>query len=172
MNDDGPHRQRSGTHSEAYFFQASSQSGLTQEHLSAPAVRRDIARGFREGLRQALSAYGEDEGKADALDALQHALGCCGVESYRDWLASPWALQQNASVPLSCCRARRGCPLSSTGAHGLHPEGCFGKVSAFVSSNMFCVATAALGLAVLQVVGIVLACLMAARVPARVTAPH
>lgn len=140
--------------------------------LSALVYRQDIARGFREGLRQAVSAYGEDEGKADAMDALQRALGCCGVESYRDWLASPWALQQNASVPLSCCRARRGCPLSPAGARGLHPEGCFGKVSAFVSSNMFCVATAALGLAVLQVVGIVLVCLMAARVPARVSAPH
>lgn len=140
--------------------------------LSALVYRQDIARGFREGLRQAVSAYGEDEGKADALDALQRALGCCGVESYRDWLASPWALQQNASVPLSCCRARRGCPLSPAGARGLHPEGCFGKVSAFVSSNMFCVATAALGLAVLQVVGIVLVCLMAARVPAQVSAPH
>lgn len=140
--------------------------------LSALLYRQDIARGFREGLRQALSAYGEDEGKADALDALQRTLGCCGVESYRDWLASPWALQQNASVPLSCCRARRGCSLSSAGTRGLHPEGCFGKVSAFVSSNMFCIATAALGLAVLQVVGIVLACLMAVRVPAHITALH
>uniref|UniRef100_A0A8C9LAT0 Tetraspanin n=1 Tax=Pavo cristatus TaxID=9049 RepID=A0A8C9LAT0_PAVCR len=145
-------------------------AGLTAG-LSALLYRQDIARGFREGLRQGLSAYGEDEGKADALDALQRTLGCCGVESYRDWLASPWALQQNASVPLSCCRARRGCPLSSAGAHGLHTEGCFGKVSAFVSSNMFCIATAALGLAVLQVVGIVLACLLAARIPVS-TAPR
>eukprot|EP00076_Gallus_gallus_P033923 XP_024999461.1 tetraspanin-7-like [Gallus gallus] len=146
--------------------------GRADRGLSALLYRQDIARGFREGLRQALSAYGEDEGKADALDALQRTLGCCGVESYRDWLASPWALQQNASVPLSCCRARRGCSLSSAGARGLHPEGCFGKVSALVSSNMFCIATAALGLAVLQVVGIVLACLMAARVPAHITALH
>lgn len=153
------------------FLAAVLLAGLTAG-LSALLYRQDIARGFREGLRQALSAYGEDEGKADALDALQRTLGCCGVESYRDWLASPWALQQNASVPLSCCRARRGCSLSSAGTRGLHPEGCFGKVSAFVSSNMFCIATAALGLAVLQVVGIVLACLMAVRVPAHITALH
>uniref|UniRef100_A0A8C4TPH5 Tetraspanin n=1 Tax=Falco tinnunculus TaxID=100819 RepID=A0A8C4TPH5_FALTI len=115
-------------------------------------------------LRQALLAYGQDEGVADALDALQRALSCCGVQSYRDWLTSPWALGQNSSVPLSCCRARLGCQRGLP--DGLHRDGCFSKVSAFVSGNMFYIATAALGLALLQLIGIVLACLLAARIPA------
>ncbi|XP_053799533.1 tetraspanin-7-like [Vidua chalybeata] len=134
--------------------------------LSALLYRQTLAQGFQEGLRQALLAYGEDDGVADALDALQRALSCCGVESYRDWLASPWGLEQNGSVPLSCCRARRGCQRSPPDARRLHRDGCFGRVSAFVGSNMFYVATAALGLALLQLIGIVLACLLAARVPA------
>lgn len=134
--------------------------------LSALLYRQSLAQGFQEGLRQALLAYGQDDGVADALDALQHALSCCGVESYRDWLASPWGLEQNGSVPLSCCRARRGCQRSPPDARSLHPDGCFGRVSAFVGTNMFYVATAALGLALLQLVGMVLACLLAARVPA------
>uniref|UniRef100_A0A8B9PJY6 Tetraspanin n=1 Tax=Apteryx owenii TaxID=8824 RepID=A0A8B9PJY6_APTOW len=143
--------------------------------LSGLLYRQDIAQGFQEGLHEALRAYGEDEGKADALDALQRALACCGVESYRDWLASPWAVEQNGSVPLSCCRARRGCQHRLPNAHGLHRDGCFSKVSAFVSSNMFYVATAALGLALLQLIGIVLACLLAARIPAHpldITSPR
>ncbi|XP_010282386.1 PREDICTED: tetraspanin-7-like, partial [Phaethon lepturus] len=111
---------------------------------------------------QALLTYGEDEGMADALDALQRALSCCGVESYRDWLTSPWGLEENGS---GCCRTRRGCQRSPPNARGLHRDGCFSKVSAFVSSNMFYVATAALGLALLQLIGIVLACLLAARIP-------
>uniref|UniRef100_A0A8C9ML05 Tetraspanin n=1 Tax=Serinus canaria TaxID=9135 RepID=A0A8C9ML05_SERCA len=128
-----------------------------------------------EGLRRALLAYGEDDGVADAVDALQRALSCCGVESYRDWLGSPWALEQNGSVPLSCCRTRRGCQRGPPDALRLHRDGCFGAVSAFVGSNMLCVATAALGLALLQLVGIVLACLLAARVPAHllgITSPR
>uniref|UniRef100_A0A8B9I892 Tetraspanin n=1 Tax=Anser brachyrhynchus TaxID=132585 RepID=A0A8B9I892_9AVES len=147
------------------FLSAVLVAGLTAG-LSGLLYRQDVARGFQEGLRQALNTYGEDEAKADALDALQRAFACCGVESYRDWLTTPWALQQNGSVPLSCCRGRRGCQLSPPNVYGLHRNGCFGKVSAFVSSNMFSVATAALGLAALQVIGIVLACLMAARIPA------
>ncbi|XP_010184654.1 PREDICTED: CD63 antigen-like, partial [Mesitornis unicolor] len=58
------------------------------------------------------------------------------------------------------------CQRRPPNARGFHREGCFGKVSAFVSSNMFYVATAALGLALLQLIGIVLACLLAARLPA------
>ncbi|OPJ78844.1 tetraspanin-7-like [Patagioenas fasciata monilis] len=134
--------------------------------LSALLYRQNVAQGFQEGLHQALLAYGEDEGMADALDALQRALSCCGVKSYRDWLTSPWGLEHNGSVPLSCCRARRVCQHSPPNAHWLHHDGCFSKVSAFVSSNMFYIATAALGLALLQLIGIVLACLLAARVPA------
>uniref|UniRef100_A0A8C4YSZ8 Tetraspanin n=1 Tax=Gopherus evgoodei TaxID=1825980 RepID=A0A8C4YSZ8_9SAUR len=60
--------------------------------LSALFYRRDIAEGFRAGLREAVRVYGENEQKADALDSLQRALDCCGAESYRDWLASPWSL--------------------------------------------------------------------------------
>uniref|UniRef100_A0A8C5THR5 Tetraspanin n=1 Tax=Malurus cyaneus samueli TaxID=2593467 RepID=A0A8C5THR5_9PASS len=70
--------------------------------LSALLYRRTLAQGFQEGLHQALLAYGEDDGVADSLDALQRALSCCGVESYRDWLASPWGLEQNGSVPPAC----------------------------------------------------------------------
>ncbi|XP_009554681.2 tetraspanin-7 [Cuculus canorus] len=139
-------------------------AGLTAG-LSALLYRQNIARGFHEGLRQALLTYGEDEGMADALDALQRALSCCGVESYHDWLTSPWGLEQNGSVPFSCCRVRRGCQHSLPKPHGLHHEGCFSKVSVFVSSNMFYIATSALGLALLQLIGIVLSCLLATRVP-------
>ncbi|XP_063179416.1 tetraspanin-7-like [Chroicocephalus ridibundus] len=147
------------------FLTAVLAAGLTAG-LSALLYRQNIAQGFQEGLHQALLAYGEDEGMADALDALQSALSCCGVKSYRDWLTSPWGQGRNGSVPLSCCRARRGCQPSPPNVHGLHRDGCFSKVSAFVSSNMFYVATAALGLALLQLIGIVLACLLAARIPA------
>ncbi|TRZ20416.1 hypothetical protein HGM15179_006687 [Zosterops borbonicus] len=148
------------------FLAAALAAGLAAG-LSALRSRPALAQGLRAGLRRALRAYGEDDAAAEALDALQRALSCCGVESYRDWLGSPWGPGRNGSVPLSCCRARRACQRSPPDVRGLHPDGCFGAVSAFVGRNMSYVATAALGLALLQLVGIVLACLLAARAPAR-----
>lgn len=137
--------------------------------LSGFFYHRDIAEGFQKGLREAIRSYTEDEKKAEALDALQSRLGCCGVESYRDWFSSPWSKEQlapNNSVPVSCCWSREGClhsPLPAD-AWSVHHDGCFRKVYTFVSSNMFYIATAALGLALMQAVGIVLACLLAARI--------
>ncbi|XP_073506823.1 tetraspanin-7-like [Phyllobates terribilis] len=142
--------------------------------LSGLFYRRDIAEGFQSGLRNAVLVYSEDEEKADALDAIQRALHCCGVHSYHDWFDSPWSLEHqethfghnNGSVPSSCCKARKGCrnsPLSPE-ALTIHREGCFKKVCDFVSDNMFYIATVALGLALMQTVGIVLSCLLATRI--------
>uniref|UniRef100_A0A8C5MGJ7 Tetraspanin n=1 Tax=Leptobrachium leishanense TaxID=445787 RepID=A0A8C5MGJ7_9ANUR len=119
---------------------------------------------------------GTNDEKADALDVIQQALHCCGVHSYKDWLESPWSIEQqeqrfhpgysNGSVPFSCCQVRRGCHNSPVlqGAPGIHRDGCFKKVCDFVSDNMFYIATAALGLALMQVVGIILTCLLATKI--------
>ncbi|XP_063073802.1 tetraspanin-7-like [Engraulis encrasicolus] len=167
--------------------------------LSGLFYREDIAGGFRSGLQRAVAAYGEDEGRADALDALQRVLECCGAESWRDWLASDWANSSNnnvsatsstssaswASLPDSCCIRRKGCknrPLAlpegggSQGveveAAGIHPHGCFRKVFSFVNDNVFHIAATVLGLAFTQVVGITLACMLANRLSPRPRFPR
>ncbi|XP_060635533.2 tetraspanin-7-like [Anolis sagrei] len=144
--------------------------------LSSLLYRKDIAEGFQNGLWEAIHSYTEDEGKAEVLDAIQRSLNCCGVESYRDWFFSPWSMEKptpNNSVPMSCCRARKGClhsPLPSD-AWGVNRDGCFSKVSHFVSDNMFYIATAGLGVAIMQVVGIILTGLLAARIPSHAGPP-
>ncbi|XP_053318412.1 tetraspanin-7-like [Spea bombifrons] len=160
------------------FFQLAVLLAGLAAGLSGLFYRRDIAEGFESGLQNAVASYSEDEEKADALDAIQRALHCCGVHSYHDWLESPWSIEQqtwyhpehiNGSVPSSCCVVRRGCHNSPLlkGAPGIHWNGCFKKVCDFVSDNMFYIATGALGLALLQVVGIILSCLLATRIPQR-----
>uniref|UniRef100_H3BBU4 Tetraspanin n=1 Tax=Latimeria chalumnae TaxID=7897 RepID=H3BBU4_LATCH len=136
--------------------------------LSGLFYRKDIAEGFQNGLRKAVQSYGEDEERANALDDIQRTLDCCGVESYKDWFESPWSVEQlkNGSVPVSCCTMRKGCQNSPAlpDALGIFKDGCFKKIYNFVNDNMFYIATGALGLAVMQVIGIVLACLLAANI--------
>ncbi|GCB70781.1 hypothetical protein scyTo_0008672 [Scyliorhinus torazame] len=150
-------------------FQIAVLIGGLSAGLSGLFYRKDIAEGFRNGLGAAIQRYAEDEEKANAIDDIQRTLDCCGVESYRDWVVSPWSAEQltNGSVPLSCCTVRRGCqnnPLAP-GARGIYQHGCFKKIYDFVNDNLFHIATGALGLAVVQVMGIVLACLLASRIP-------
>ncbi|KAL2102288.1 hypothetical protein ACEWY4_001456 [Coilia grayii] len=175
-------------------FQLAALMGGLATGLSGLFYREDIAGGFRSGLHQAVVAYGEDEGRADALDALQRVLECCGAESWRDYLTSDWATQDFsggseglpsgntsswASLPDSCCIRRKGCrnrPLPEWGsqgvaAAGIHPHGCFQKVFSFVSDNVFHIAATVLGLAFTQVIGITLACLLANRLSSRFPRP-
>lgn len=136
--------------------------------LSALFFRKDIAEGLQNGLQEAIHAYAEDEEKAEALDSIQRTLDCCGVDSYQDWFASPWSMEQqvpNGSVPMSCCRAHRSCAHSPLplDTQGIYHDGCFSKVYDFVNDNMFYIGTTALGVALMQVVGIVMACRLATR---------
>uniref|UniRef100_A0A3Q3VKY9 Tetraspanin n=1 Tax=Mola mola TaxID=94237 RepID=A0A3Q3VKY9_MOLML len=153
--------------------------------LSGLFYREDIAGGFRSGLQRAVASYTEDEGRADALDSLQRALECCGAEGWRDWLASDWTIQHmtfqstenGTSVPLpdSCCVRRKGCknrPLLSDDSGGviaaeIHPHGCFCKVFSLVNDNVFHIAATVLGLALTQIGGIALACLLANKLAPR-----
>ncbi|XP_020838557.1 tetraspanin-7-like [Phascolarctos cinereus] len=132
--------------------------------LSGLCYQNELVQGFRTGLWKALRGYGAG-GRGDAgLDTLQWGLRCCGVDTYRDWLDSPWArsprAQGNGSLPPSCCRGQADC---QEGARAVASHGCFSKASDFVADNMAFIAVAALGLGALQVVGVVLACLLAAR---------
>lgn len=168
------------------FFQLAVLMGGLAAGLSGLFYREDIAGGFRNGLQSAVEGYGEDEGRADALDSLQRALNCCGAESWRDWLLSDWAIQDAVSltissdndtnyksVPDSCCVRRKSChnrplPERVTGSIedvGIHPHGCFKKVFSLVNDNVFHIAAAVLALAFTQVAGIILACLLANRLP-------
>ncbi|KAI5620703.1 tetraspanin-7 [Silurus asotus] len=168
------------------LFQLAVLMGGLAAGLSGLFYREDIAGGFRSGLQRAVEGYGEDDGRANALDSLQRALECCGAESWHDWYLSEWALHDAlsltsssgngtyyVSVPDSCCIRRKGChnrPLPEGGnagieSAGIHPHGCFKKVFSFVNSNVFHIAASVLALAFTQVAGITLACLLANRLP-------
>lgn len=166
------------------LFQFVTLMGGLAAGLSGLFYREDIAEGFRSGLQRAVLDYGEDEGRADALDSLQRALKCCGAESWRDWLISDWAVQDFGiwgnessvvSLPDSCCMKRKGCrnrPLpeyidTNIELAGIHGNGCFRKVFSLVNDNVFHIAATVLGLAFTQVAGIALACLLANRLTPR-----
>uniref|UniRef100_A0A9J7X3W6 Tetraspanin n=1 Tax=Cyprinus carpio carpio TaxID=630221 RepID=A0A9J7X3W6_CYPCA len=148
------------------FFQLATLMGGLAAGLLGLFYREDIAEGFRSGLKNAVLDYGEDEGRADALDSLQRALECCGTEG--------WHLgndSSSVSLPDSCCIKRKGCrnrPLpesvfSDIELAGIHAHGCFRKVFSLVNDNVFHIAATVLGLAFTQVAGIALACLLANR---------
>uniref|UniRef100_A0A8C5BMW3 Tetraspanin n=1 Tax=Gadus morhua TaxID=8049 RepID=A0A8C5BMW3_GADMO len=119
------------------FFQLLTLAAGLAAGLCGLFYRQDIAGGFRSGLQRAVARYGEDAGRADALDSLQRALDCCGADGWQD----------------CCCARRMGCRnrlLPPEREGGIHPHGCFRKVFSVVNDNVFHIAASVLGLAFTQ----------------------
>ncbi|KAK2506161.1 hypothetical protein MC885_017409 [Smutsia gigantea] len=81
---------------------------------------------------------------------------CCGAANYTDWETIPLMLK--GQVPDSCCvNVTQGC-----GTHfkvkEIHTEGCVEKIGGWLRSNVLVVAGAALGIAFVEVLGVVFAC--------------
>uniref|UniRef100_A0A3Q0S2X3 Tetraspanin n=1 Tax=Amphilophus citrinellus TaxID=61819 RepID=A0A3Q0S2X3_AMPCI len=95
----------------------------------------------------------------EAVDKLQQSMKCCGANSSADWKG---IIPDGKSVPDSCCvNVTKGC---GTGAMydsaKVFQEGCTAAVEAALKTNILWVIVAAIVIAVLQLLGIVFACIL------------
>ncbi|XP_063477514.1 CD63 antigen isoform X4 [Symphalangus syndactylus] len=81
---------------------------------------------------------------------------CCGAANYTDWEKIP-SMSKNR-VPDSCCvNVTVGCGINFN-EKAIHKEGCVEKIGGWLRKNVLVVAAAALGIAFVEVLGIVFAC--------------
>ncbi|XP_032813246.2 CD63 antigen-like [Petromyzon marinus] len=103
----------------------------------------------------------------DLLGKMQTQLKCCGVTSFDNWFASSNSSGSNSNsssgrVPDSCCiypRERCGDNVdASTASAVIYTEGCLSMVESILLQNALLVGGVALGLALIQIISIILAC--------------
>ncbi|GFR15413.1 tetraspanin-7 [Trichonephila clavata] len=117
--------------------------------VSAYLYRGKIQDGFKSGLNNSITLYGNGRMRDRDIDMVQKYLKCCGVQDYLDWY-SKW---NNHSVPISCCQDRANChfsPVEDTSE--IYTEGCYVKVVDFVNSNLGALLGGALALAGFQLI--------------------
>lgn len=95
----------------------------------------------------------------DTVDKLQRDLKCCGVNSSADWRS--FSVSEN-SVPDSCCiTVTAGCGQGTmSDASKVYQTGCQKAMETLLLNNVQWIIVAALVIAVLQVLGVVFACLL------------
>jgi len=115
-----------------------------------------------------LNGYGIDDNKGitETWDFVQHESHCCGISGYMDWQNSTWAKDKlSGSVPDSCCKvysANCGEIVADTSINpAIYTEGCLPKFVHYVQSNGSTFAGVALGLSLVQILGIIFSCLLA-----------
>ncbi|XP_004429265.1 PREDICTED: CD63 antigen [Ceratotherium simum simum] len=124
--------------------------------IAGYVFREQVMSEFNKKFKQQMQSYPHDNQTALVLDKLQEEFKCCGAVNYTEWEIIP--LKVNGSVPDSCCvNVTQGCGTKPT-EKSIHTEGCVEKIGGWLRKNVLVVAAAALGIAFVEVLGIVFAC--------------
>uniref|UniRef100_A0A3B5B0U1 Tetraspanin n=1 Tax=Stegastes partitus TaxID=144197 RepID=A0A3B5B0U1_9TELE len=129
-----------------------------------------------EMINKAIVHYRDDIDLQNLIDFGQKEFGCCGGVTYTDWSQNMYfnckdnnPSRERCSVPFSCCIMSKDKMVINTmcgqgmqeleyvqaGNH-IHTNGCIDKLVNWIHSNLFLLGGIALGLAIPQLVGILL----------------
>ncbi|XP_023445919.1 tetraspanin-33 isoform X2 [Dasypus novemcinctus] len=140
-------------------------------------VFSDKARGkVSEIINNAIVHYRDDLDLQNLIDFGQKKFSCCGGISYRDWSLNMYfncsddnPSRERCSVPYSCCLPTPNQAVINTmcgqgmqereyleASEVIYTNGCIDKLVNWIHSNLFLLGGVALGLAIPQLVGILL----------------
>ena len=124
-------------------------------------VLRDRAHDFlSHTLNESLHSYNSSNETQKLWYTMQTSVECCGTNSYADWED----VFHNDLLPLSCCPQSPlavGIDFCNTTSPNMYPKGCLEQFGTFVMNHAAVLRGAGVGIAFIQLLGIVLACLLA-----------
>ncbi|XP_007953272.1 CD63 antigen [Orycteropus afer afer] len=123
--------------------------------IAGYVLRDKVTSGFKEYFQQQMQNYPKDNQTAKFLDKLQQEFKCCGAANYTDWANVP--LLPKGRVPDSCCvNVTQSCGIDFK-VENINDKGCVENIGGWLRRNVLVVAAAALGIAFVEVLGIVFA---------------
>jgi len=128
--------------------------------IAAFVLKGDLKTVMEEKANDGLDNYDKKghEGVTKAWDSVQHELKCCGVTSSSDWLNSAYG-----KVPKTCCdKLEAGSDSCKTDE--IYSQGCLALLEDKFINNIATVGGVALGVAFLQLVGVIFSCCLAGRI--------
>jgi hypothetical protein len=140
--------------------------------IAAAVARNTLENVFRDSANTTFQNYNnsDDTSERDTWNQFQKDFRCCGVENYTDYKS----IFQNNSVPVSCCDPRGtnngeevNCTVITRDVYNngnaifLYQKGCADALIDAIDHNLGAIAGSAIFLALIQIVGIVMACFVA-----------
>ncbi|XP_023179701.1 23 kDa integral membrane protein [Drosophila hydei] len=130
--------------------------------IAASVFKKDLEGMLKNSLQESIKRSNHED--TIAWDNVQRKLMCCGVDTPADWRA----LSLNKTLPASCCQpqfidaAVGHCTESpALGKDKYYQEGCVGKLKERIDKNAVILIGVGIGIAFIQILGIVLACYLA-----------
>lgn len=122
--------------------------------------RGKVTNVVRDSLAEMITNYNTSSPEfRQAVDKLQQDLKCCGINSSADWRAFT---PDGDTVPDSCCIAlSQDCGKGTMNDPSkVYQKGCQQAVETLLQNNIQWIIVAAIVIAVLQILGVVFACLL------------
>ena len=117
---------------------------------------------IKEKMNEAMENYGKKdfEGVTIAWNLAQNTLKCCGVTNSDDWQNSDKRIPDSCYKDATCDPDFKECKKGPSGDVFGPPgsNGCYTKMETFVKSETNLVGGIGIGIALLQVLGVIIAC--------------
>ncbi|KAJ6642414.1 CD63 antigen [Pseudolycoriella hygida] len=132
--------------------------------IAACVFKSDLQMMLQQSLQNSIERSSMDD--IMAWDNVQKRLMCCGMNGPSDWQD----YSKNRTIRASCCRPEfvdgsKDCKFNaSLFQHRYYQDGCLPKLKAKIDSNAVVLIGVGLGLAFIQLLGIVLACWLASAI--------
>ncbi|XP_061909356.1 CD63 antigen [Entelurus aequoreus] len=128
--------------------------------IAGYVFRNKVSDVVQDSLADMISRYSNSSAEFKAgVDAMQEDLKCCGVNNSSDWRSFQ---PDETSVPDSCClNVSTNCGVGAmTDSAKVYQEGCRSAVEDLLRKNIQWVIIAALVLALVEIMGVVFACVL------------
>ncbi|KAL5287892.1 TSPAN6 family protein [Megaselia abdita] len=133
--------------------------------IAAAVFKSDLEMALKNTLRSTIERSSVDD--LQAWDNIQMKLMCCGVDSPKDWgdLSKHRILRPSCCVKQAIDIATNDCRDSNfVGKDKYYQDGCIGKLKEKIDKNAVILIGVGIGIAFIQILGIVLACYLAKRI--------
>ncbi|XP_017772659.1 PREDICTED: leukocyte surface antigen CD53 [Nicrophorus vespilloides] len=133
--------------------------------IAAAVYKHDFQMIMKDSMKTSMGQYYDSKVDRISWDNLQTKLECCGIEGPTDWPAK--------QRPYTCChKVREGaqppedfhCQAALPGEDILYSDGCFDKLKMKAESNAKILIGVGIGIAFIQLIGIILSCWLAVAV--------
>ncbi|KAH0951576.1 hypothetical protein HN011_005844 [Eciton burchellii] len=126
--------------------------------IAAAVFKNDFSMAMRDTLKESIKNYTDTD--RQAWDNVQRKLQCCGVDGPNDWTPSNGF---TGTFPSSCCIQDMQV-ICQPVDRLVYKDGCFSKLEMRVQKSATVLIGVGIGIAFVEIAGIVLACCLAAAI--------
>lgn len=134
--------------------------------ITGAVVKNSFEMVLKDTLKQSMANYSINDAEKEVWDKFQAKLQCCGVDSSDDWSAV------TGNIPYSCCQemqegtepASRHCIDGGKNQNYLRRMGCYAKLKDRTHGTTNILIAVGITIAFIEIIGIVLACILASRI--------